>query len=249
MSHYQQLEFCKLFKDEFFGSEKISLFELGSYDVNGSIRAIFNNASKHTGLDLIEGPGVDVIYDGKNIQINDKFDLCISCECFEHNPNYFENFIRMIDLAKDDGIIVFTCATIGRDEHGTEETKVSSSLGSSKKWNYYKNLKKSHFTKKIDLSKFFFKFLFFENFVSKDLYFVGIKSNRYEKNLLSFRKKILSKNTLVLDLNLNLSKVVLKIIKFIINNIFVIIFGDFITRKIKIKIYKIYKRITKKDQN
>ena len=70
MSHYQQIEFCKLFKNEFFRTEKISIFELGSYDVNGSIRSIFNNVSKYIGLDLIEGPGVDVVYDGKNIQID-----------------------------------------------------------------------------------------------------------------------------------------------------------------------------------
>ena len=249
MSHYQQIEFCKLFKNEFFDSEKISIFELGSYDVNGSIRSIFDNTNKYTGLDLIDGPGVDVVYDGKNIQINEKFDLCISCECFEHNPNYFENFLKMIDLAKDDGIVVFTCASVGRDEHGTEESNISSSPGSMKKWNYYKNLKKSHFTKKVDLSKFFFKFLFFENFVSKDLYFVGIKSKRHEKNLSDFRKKVLSKNTLVLDLNLNLRKIILRNIKFIINNIFPIIFGDLITRKIKIKLYKIYQRLIKKNQN
>ena len=145
MSHYQQIEFCKLFKNEFFGSEKISIFELGSYDVNGSIRSIFDNTNKYTGLDLIDGPGVDVVYDGKNIQINEKFDLCISCECFEHNPNYFENFLKMIDLAKDDGIVVFTCASVGRDEHGTEESNISSSPGSMKKWNYYN--KKSCFYK------------------------------------------------------------------------------------------------------
>ena len=63
------------------------------------------------------------------------------------------------------------------------------------------------------------------------------------------RKKVLSKNTLVLDLNLNLRKIILRNIKFIINNIFPIIFGDLITRKIKIKLYKIYQRLIKKNQN
>ena len=61
--------------------------------------------------------------------------------------------------------------------------------------------------------------------------------------------KVLSKNTLVLDLNLNLRKIILRNIKFIINNIFPIIFGDLITRKIKIKLYKIYQRLIKKNQN
>ena len=49
-----------------------------------------------------------------------------------------QNNLKMIDLAKDDGIVVFTCASVGRDEHGTEESNISSSPGSMKKWNYYK---------------------------------------------------------------------------------------------------------------
>tara|TARA_B100001057_G_C22736499_1_gene905994 strand:- start:144 stop:917 length:774 start_codon:yes stop_codon:yes gene_type:complete len=246
MSHYQQIEFCKLFKNEFFESKKISILELGSYDVNGSIRTIFDNTSKYIGLDLIKGPGVDIVYDGKDIPINQEFDLCISCECFEHNPNYFENFLKMIELAKKDGLVVFTCATIGRSEHGTTDSDLKSSPGSMEKWNYYKNLKKSHFTKRINLAKFFYKFLFFENYISKDLYFIGIKSKQYERNLLNFRNKILSKNTLVLDLNLTLRQIIIKKIKFLIDKILPSIIGDFLTRKIRIKLLKIYKYILAK---
>lgn len=241
MSHYQQVEFCKLFKNEFFESKKISILELGSYDVNGSIRTIFDNTSKYVGLDLIKGPGVDIVYDGKNIPINQEFDLCISCECFEHNPNYFENFIKMIELAKKDGLVVFTCASIGRREHGTTDSNFRSSPGSMKKWNYYKNLKKSHFTKRINLEKLFYKFLFFENYVSKDLYFIGIKSKKYEKNLLNFRSKIIRKNTLVLDLNLTLREIIARKTRFFFKNILPSIIGDFLTRKIRIKIKKIMK--------
>tara|TARA_B100000989_G_C19453912_1_gene433071 strand:- start:167 stop:901 length:735 start_codon:yes stop_codon:yes gene_type:complete len=241
MSHYQQVEFCKLFKNEFFESKKISILELGSYDVNGSIRTIFDNTSKYVGLDLIKGPGVDIVYDGKNIPINQEFDLCISCECFEHNPNYFENFIKMIELAKQDGLVVFTCASIGRREHGTTDSNFRSSPGSMKKWNYYKNLKKSHFTKRINLEKLFYKFLFFENYVSKDLYFIGIKSKKYEKNLLNFRSKIIRKNTLVLDLNLTLREIIARKTRFFFKNILPSIIGDFLTRKIRIKIKKIMK--------
>ncbi len=241
MSHYQQVEFCKLFKNEFFESKKISILELGSYDVNGSIRTIFDNTSKYVGLDLIKGPGVDIVYDGKNIPINQEFDLCISCECFEHNPNYFENFIKMIELAKQDGLVVFTCASIGRREHGTTDSNFGKSPGSMKKWNYYKNLKKSHFTKRINLEKLFYKFVFFENYVSKDLYFIGIKGKKYEKNLLNFRSKIIRKNTLVLDLNLTLREIIARKTRFFFKNILPSIIGDFLTRKIRIKIKKIMK--------
>ena len=245
MSHYQQIEFCKLVKVNFFENKKISVLELGSYNVNGSIRTIFDNTTEYIGLDLIKGPGVDVVYDGKHMPINQEFDLCISCECFEHNPNYLENFLKMIQLAKKDGVVVFTCASIGRSEHGTTETDMTSSPGSMEKWNYYKNLKKTDFTKKINLSKFFYKFLFFENYISKDLYFIGIKSKQHEKNLSNFRNEILSKNTLVFDLNLNFSDVFERKMKFIIDNILPNIFGDFLTRKIRIKLLKIYKYVIK----
>jgi len=206
MSHYQQIEFVKLFNSVFFKLKKISILELGSYNINGSLRNIFDNSNKYVGLDVTNGPGVDIVYEGKNIPINENFDLCISCECFEHNPHWLNNFTQMIEIANQDGVVAFTCASIGRHEHGTEATNPKSSIGSMKKWNYYKNLKKSDFTKNINLSKFFYKYVFFENYVSKDLYFIGIKSKKYEKNLTDFRNEILQKNTLVLDLNLTWGK-------------------------------------------
>ena len=96
MAHFQQLEFVKTFSDFFVKNEKISVLELGSFNYNGSVRQFFPN-SIYTGVDVIEGPNVDLIYDGKNFNFNDNsFDLCISCECFEHNPYWKENFINLI---------------------------------------------------------------------------------------------------------------------------------------------------------
>jgi hypothetical protein len=243
MAHYQQKKFCKLIKNKFFKNKKISILELGSYNVNETLRNIFNNTSEYIGLDLKKGPGVDIVYDGKDIPINKKYDLCISCECFEHNPYYLKNFLQMISLTKQSGITVFTCASIGRGEHGTTSSNIKSSPGSIEKWHYYKNLKKSNFTKKINLSKLFYKFLFFENFVSKDLYFIGIKNKKYEKNLLDFKNKLLETNTLVLDLNLNFREHVIQKIRFVIDVIFPFIFGDFLTRKIRIILFKFWKKI------
>ena len=114
---------------------------------NFVMKSIFTN-QKYTGVDVKKGPCVDIVYDGLNLDIQDKFDLSISCECFEHNPFYLENFKKMIELTKNDGVVVFTCASIFRKEHGTTRTTPADSPGSMEKWDYYKNLFKKDFEKK-----------------------------------------------------------------------------------------------------
>ena len=154
MAHFQQLEFVKTFSDFFVKNEKISVLELGSFNYNGSVRQFFPN-SIYTGIDVIEGPDVDLIYDGKNFNFNDNsFDLCISCECFEHNPYWKENFINLIKFTKPNGFILITCATLGRPEHGTNRTDLKSSPGSMQKWDYYKNISRKDF-EEINLKQYF----------------------------------------------------------------------------------------------
>jgi len=189
MSHQQQQDFCKLVNKYFFPDKEISILEIGSYNVNGTIRSIFTNSKKFIGVDVVNGPCVDVVYDGLNLNILDHFDLSISCECFEHNPYYLENFKKMTELTKNDGVVVFTCASIFRNEHGTTRTTLSDSPGSMMKWDYYRNLFKKDFTK-INLSKFFYKYQFYYNLGSHDLYFIGIKSKNFLYEFKLFNSEI-----------------------------------------------------------
>ena len=47
MAHYQQQEFCKLINKFFFKEKKIAILEIGSCNVNGTIRNIFTNNIKY----------------------------------------------------------------------------------------------------------------------------------------------------------------------------------------------------------
>ena len=61
MAHPQQLQFIKTVSSNLTESYKnISILEIGSYDVNGSIRNFFPD-SNYVGVDLTEGPGVDLV--------------------------------------------------------------------------------------------------------------------------------------------------------------------------------------------
>jgi SAM-dependent methyltransferase len=178
MAHPQQLKFVEL-TSKFFNLNNdpcLKVLEIGSYIVNGSVRPFFH-ASQYIGVDLMPGPGVDIVLNGKEINLPDEtFDVAISCECFEHNPHWVESFQMMYKKTKKCGILLVSCASRGRLEHGTKRTHPESSPGTqSLEWNYYKNLRKKDFFKNLSLDTLFSSYIFVYNGTSKDLYFVGLK--------------------------------------------------------------------------
>lgn len=177
MSHPQQINFVKEVKSKFhskFSNSKV--LEIGSLDINGSVRPCFENC-EYIGIDVGPGPGVDIVCEGQIYDApNSSFDVVISCECFEHNPYWLETFTNMIRMCKDQGLVIFTCATTGRKEHGTTRTSPADSpLTISKGWDYYRNLTEEDFRNSLSFDHFFSSFEFSTNASSKDLYFWGVK--------------------------------------------------------------------------
>lgn len=152
------------------------VLEIGSYDVNGSVRSNFNDVSEYVGVDLIPGPSVDVVTKGHLYNNDTKFDIVLSVESFEHNSDWVKTFENMIKLTNSDGILIFTCATRGRLEHGTFRTDPYSSPGtSSREHSYYMNLSIEDFTKIFSMKDLFVSSGFYINHLTKDLYFYGLK--------------------------------------------------------------------------
>jgi hypothetical protein len=82
----------------------------------------------------------------------------------------------MIRLCKSGGLVVFTCATTGRPEHGTERsTPQDSPLTIAKGWSYYLNLTAEDFSF-VDFDSIFAEYQFSVNSQSCDLYFYGVKA-------------------------------------------------------------------------
>jgi SAM-dependent methyltransferase len=177
MAHPQQLQLVKsvscLLASNY---EKFKIIEIGSYDVNGSVRQFFNSPN-YSGVDLIEGPGVDIVCEGDKVDHPDGlYDIALSCECFEHNPQWAETFQNMHRMTKDGGIVLVTCATTGRAEHGTTRTSPRESPGTqSLQWDYYQNLEERNFLLHFEMEKLFSHYFFLTNKNSNDLYFFGIK--------------------------------------------------------------------------
>jgi SAM-dependent methyltransferase len=189
MSHYAQQKFVEICfnhlknNDNF---EKLNVIDVGSYDMNGSIRKLIPE-NNYTGVDIMKGPNVDLIMNGQDIgKIGKKFDVSISCECFEHAENWDKIFSSMHEVLNDDGILIFTCASRGRIEHGTKRSNPEFTLTDT----YYKNLNANDFKNKFNMTDKFSKYLFFYNIYSFDLYFIGIKNlNKINLDLEKIKKE------------------------------------------------------------
>ena len=56
------------------------ILEIGSYNVNGKVRDLFLGSVKYIGIDLQEGPDVDIVMDGHDALVTfgaNSFDLII----------------------------------------------------------------------------------------------------------------------------------------------------------------------------
>lgn len=176
MAHIEQRNFVERIKSNypvFFTKKKV--LEVGSLNINGTLRVFFKDCD-YIGIDVGEGPGVDIVCEGQNYDAPDEsYDVVCSAECFEHNPYWIETFKNMIRLCKKNGFIFFTCATDGRPEHGTTRTTpLDSPL--TLDWDYYKNLNEIDFRNEIDFDSYFKLYGFEVDNQSHDLYFWGIKS-------------------------------------------------------------------------
>ena len=196
MAHPQQLKFVEI-TSKFFNfnnDANLKVIEIGSYILNGSVRSFFSS-NQYVGVDLMSGPGVDVVSNGQEINVPDQnFDVAISCECFEHNPYWFVSFQNMYNKLKMGGLLIVSCASRGRVEHGTKRTSPESSPGTqSIEWNYYKNLTNKDFLTKFDLDEMFDSHIFVYNGTSNDLYFVGLKLGAVTELSLSNLKSELQK--------------------------------------------------------
>jgi SAM-dependent methyltransferase len=169
-----------LFPDAFTGKR---VLDVGSGDINGNNRFLFEDC-EYDGNDVVAANNVTIVSKTKDLPFpNGTFDTIISTECFEHDPEYKESFLKIYEMLKPDGLFCFTCASAHRPEHGTRRTSPYDSYGTignlEDMSDYYKNLTEKDLNEALPLNALFSVWDTYYNSHSKDLYFVGIKKGMF----------------------------------------------------------------------
>ena len=88
--------------------ESSDILEVGSQDLNGSVRKYFVNFKQYIGVDWRAGRGVDVVCLAEDMHFDNKFDVVISCSMLEHDLHWNLSVVNMIKHLKDDGILLLS---------------------------------------------------------------------------------------------------------------------------------------------
>ena len=113
----------------------LKVLEIGSLDINGSMRPIFYPfAEKYIGIDAQDGPGVDIVTDATEYLSPGYFDVIICAEVFEHTPDWKKIINNSYNNLVDGGIFIATMAGEGRYPHSAiDENPI-------REWEHYANI-------------------------------------------------------------------------------------------------------------
>lgn len=181
MAHKNQQDFYQRVKNEFPRMfQHVKVLDIGSLDINGGTRGFFDPAY-YIGVDLAPGKGVDVVSPGHLYDSGFKFDVVTTSECLEHDYFWGYTLMNMVRLLKPGGMLIGTCATTGRPEHGTKRTTPSDAPLLPEGWNeYYHNLTEEEI--RLTIGGAFDEMHFEVNDETHDLYFYAFLPRQPHKH-------------------------------------------------------------------
>ena len=96
-------------------SERRVIVEIGSMDINGSLRDACPQYSTYVGLDVEHGKGVDIKIDpSMPLPLRDGFgDLTISTSQMEHDPRFWLTFLELCRITRHGGLIYMSAPSNG----------------------------------------------------------------------------------------------------------------------------------------
>jgi SAM-dependent methyltransferase len=97
------------------------VLEVGSYNVNGSVRPYIESLGpkSYLGVDVSTGPGVDKIANCENLrnEVDGSFDLVISTEMLEHVADWRKCMLQMTSMLNYGGFLLLTTRSPGFPYH------------------------------------------------------------------------------------------------------------------------------------
>jgi SAM-dependent methyltransferase len=107
--------FFKSYAAGFNGQPKVRVIEIGSQDVNGSLRSVAPTNFEYVGVDFVEGKGVDVVLsDPYALPFeSESADIVLSSSCFEHSEMFWLVFLEIMRILKPSGLFYLNVPSNG----------------------------------------------------------------------------------------------------------------------------------------
>lgn len=93
------------------------VYEIGSRNINGSVRGLFHDVGLYIGIDVVGGPGVDLVADGATYTPPIMPRTVVCCEVLEHTAAAEVIVKQAATVLEPGGLLIITCAGPGRDAH------------------------------------------------------------------------------------------------------------------------------------
>lgn len=101
---------------ERYGLAPMRTLELGSTNVNGSVRDLFRG--EYIGIDHKDGRGVDQVMSAGSLQFPDaSFDCVVATSMLEHDPAFWRTLPEVGRVLRPGGYFVLTTVTTGFPPH------------------------------------------------------------------------------------------------------------------------------------
>lgn len=95
---------------------KKRVLDIGSLNVNGSCRRYFTDCD-YIGVDQKAGRGVDIVAKATDTKFDEPFDVVISFNCYEHDPDWKNNVNHNLQWLKKGGYFIAEFGSTGNAPH------------------------------------------------------------------------------------------------------------------------------------
>ncbi|WP_417768501.1 glycoside hydrolase family 99-like domain-containing protein [Stappia sp.] len=114
--HDTALDTGRLFFELYWRDTYKRILDVGSMNVNGTLRDVAPANCDYVGTDIAPGPAVDVITNTAEAGLpfaDDSFDIVVSTSCFEHDQMFWQTFLELLRVVRPNGFVYINAPSNG----------------------------------------------------------------------------------------------------------------------------------------
>lgn len=114
--HDTALDTGRLFFELYWRDTYDRILDIGSMNVNGTLRDVAPADCCYVGTDIAPGPAVDIVTNTADASLpfaDDSFDVVVSTSCFEHDQMFWQTFLEMLRVVRPHGFIYINAPSNG----------------------------------------------------------------------------------------------------------------------------------------